>query len=919
MATTGILCITFASGPIILRTPRGDLRQTELPHWPSDEEFSLDIACLALDTDSSGVSDEVKQRLVEHLAQGGDKTGIARRLGKRLFGLLFSSQEFIDAYRLARDASEGLRLVLEFALKPQEPDPVVSRWAALPWEYLLDPSVPERGEFLALRPHFTMLRRLSGGGGARPATVSAPLKVLATLAEPWDQLRYGREEAMRSLEEGLSGGQVEVRLEREPTFPALIRALGEDKPHVVHVVAHGSYHPQGGGALALENEYGGTNHVQAQEFARQLAGSGVRLVVLGACLSGAGDVAGASQGTAQALLRAGVPAVVAMQYSVPVITAHRFSKELYRALSRGTPLDEAVGIARRVLSGDRSLPSLDWAIPVLYVQGDPWSLARDEQRRATSPAVERAGPPGNLPSASHLRPTELVGRGDDMVRLATALREPLERRRFVTATGIGGIGKTAATVESAFWHWDRDYFPDGVFWVSAKEVPYTQLLSAVGAALGIQEFDRVSQQVQEQVVLEHLERRRLLLVVDNVDGLRDDGSFRHLLSSISPSPAGRLLLTCRRRLNLDGEEEVLLLRLALGPAVFLFSRHWGLKALTDAQMRDVTAICGPELLDGHPLAIEIAASLARKERLSDLTSLQQRLWVNMARTLDDPRTPGEERSIVATLNTSYDALGSTAGAILTRLSVFEAPPREDGVEAMAGDIADWRQGLTELLEHHLLDRGEATADDGATLDVFTMHSVVRGYAMGKVEDAAPLHQRAGRFLAGSRYAQEVVEAWQEVMEAAQRIENYLDIRGMWSQDELVLQAALGAARALGNREREGWVLGELGSNHLRMGDARGAIDYYQQALAISREIGDRRGEGTALGNLGNAYGDLGEHETALKYLVQSLGILGEIESPDAKTVGRNIARLRESIGEGQFRALLEKVVGEPGTTDSPGV
>ena len=61
-----------------------------------------------------------------------------------------------------------------------------------------------------------------------------------------------------------------------------------------------------------------------------------------------------------------------------------------------------------------------------------------------------------------------------------------------------------------------------------------------------------------------------------------------------------------------------------------------------------------------------------------------------------------------------------------------------------------------------------------------------------------------------------------------------------------------------------------------LGDARKAIEYYEQALAIAREIGDRRGEGTALGNLGLAYAALGDARKAIEYYEQALAIAREI-------------------------------------------
>ena len=54
---------------------------------------------------------------------------------------------------------------------------------------------------------------------------------------------------------------------------------------------------------------------------------------------------------------------------------------------------------------------------------------------------------------------------------------------------------------------------------------------------------------------------------------------------------------------------------------------------------------------------------------------------------------------------------------------------------------------------------------------------------------------------------------------------------------------LAIAKDIGDREREGDTLNNIGLVYWSLGRYEQALDYYQKALVISKEIGDRKGEG----------------------------------------------------------------------------
>jgi len=119
--------------------------------------------------------------------------------------------------------------------------------------------------------------------------------------------------------------------------------------------------------------------VQADQLAVNLQSRGVRLAVLGACETGRRGAAGGWGGVADTLLRAGIPAVVAMQYAVWDEAALAFSRMLYQSLAAGLSLDQAVSAGRlaayNLVEAERGDPVgvkfwRDWGVIVLYLRAD---------------------------------------------------------------------------------------------------------------------------------------------------------------------------------------------------------------------------------------------------------------------------------------------------------------------------------------------------------------------------------------------------------------------------------------------------------------------------------------------------------------------------------------------------------------------
>jgi CHAT domain-containing protein len=117
------------------------------------------------------------------------------------------------------------------------------------------------------------------------------------------------------------------------------------------------------GYLVFEDRFGDADYVNTEAMENLLIGGEVRLILLSACQSGVVPGESLFGGLGPGLIRAGVPAVVGMQLSVPVEDAVHFARGFYTALAEGETVARAVAEGRRRLFRAQS-----WFIPTLYLR-----------------------------------------------------------------------------------------------------------------------------------------------------------------------------------------------------------------------------------------------------------------------------------------------------------------------------------------------------------------------------------------------------------------------------------------------------------------------------------------------------------------------------------------------------------------------
>jgi predicted ATPase/class 3 adenylate cyclase len=258
--------------------------------------------------------------------------------------------------------------------------------------------------------------------------------------------------------------------------------------------------------------------------------------------------------------------------------------------------------------------------------------------------------PGNLRPAA----TSLIGRDAEVAEIEALLR----KRRLVTLTGVGGVGKTRLALEVAAQL--ANEFPDGVwvFELAAVTDP-AAVPDAVAAVLGI--IQQPGMSVSESVAAA-LEGRARLLVFDNCEHVVDAAA--DLMESILPqSPTVKILATSREGLGLADERLWRVPSLEVGAAVELFAERSQTSRADESTA--IEEVC--RRLDGIPLAIELAAS--RMESMT-VTEVRDRLDHRFKLLVGSRRGLGRHQTLRHAVAWSYDLLDDAERALLDRCSVF---------------------------------------------------------------------------------------------------------------------------------------------------------------------------------------------------------------------------------------------------------
>ena len=447
----------------------------------------------------------------------------------------------------------------------------------LPWELLHDGE-----DYLATNNTRPLLRANSSliTDTAADQDCTAPLQMLFVSAQPGVDRRADGSERQVSpisleselIERGLDlaaavrSGQLEVHELNNASPQQLTAALRARQYDLLYISAHGTWQPERGGALVLEDGNGARADMSAHQFARALQGCQQerhnlpRLVFLNCCLSGAG-ASGASFDLARAAAQAGTPAVVAMHGSVLVSGSRSLMRRFWGECFTSQRWQPALALARAraalLQDSNSSIPERQTALESLL-------LANSVVNSAIRPGT--AGEQANI---SVINAPPLRADSTPRLNLLQRLDQVCQRgERNLGLYGLGGMGKTITAqqwalrclrspladlkVERAFW---LDLRADSAP-IAAQAALWLRACGLKAPAESLRHSHLEGAELADWLQ-QHLPDCEYLLIADNCEDQADDQGLWHnkpalaLLTRLAAQPRWRLLFTARAQLRLE--------------------------------------------------------------------------------------------------------------------------------------------------------------------------------------------------------------------------------------------------------------------------------------------------------------------------------------------------------------------------------
>lgn len=625
--------------------------------------------------------------------------------------------------------------------------------------------------------------------------------------------------------------------------------------------------------------------------------------------------------TAQAQIAAG-------EMPAAIMTLHRalnldpLQEEFQRQLMLALALDGQRGAALSQFEACRTLLRRELAVEPEVATVRLFQRIRAAQRLHELPAET----------------TPFVGREAEMRELSIRLVDP--SCHLITIIGLGGIGKTRLALRAAHRHVQRMLHGAVMVNLTAIET-LPQFFSMLAEMLGCSPTGEGGIRAH---LLNFLREKHILLLLDNFEQLIGQAT-EFLTEVIRLAPEVKLMVTSRERLNVRGEWALALQGLPFADdsqpsdqAPMAQTLFWttarlvrGDDLLTNQERDAVTRIC--RLVDGMPLAIELAAAWSRlltcEELASEIASHLMSLETS-ARDSDE-----RHRSLRAVFDQSWALFTAQERHVLMALAIFPTSFTRKAAEQVARATLPM---LFSLVDKMLLRR-EANQR-------FSLHDMVRQYLYENLTRGTDFEVVRDAFIA---YFVQFMEAREQRLKSSAQLEalndleheiesihltwrlavekcdavtivrllpglvTFHDCKSHWALGESLLLSAEAVVKPVDDTTYGMWLsylafiyarqdrvqdleqyanrclellssdqlahqssiartLSALGHLERLRGNYPAAAQYFQQALDIRTALHDEWGRAECYLNLGSVYGRHGQDGEATRFTQQGLEI-----------------------------------------------
>ena len=444
------------------------------------------------------------------------------------------------------------------------------------------------------------------------------------------------------------------------------------------------------------------------------------------------------------------------------------------------------------------------------------------------------------------------------------------------------------------------------FWADVRQSPDFGIFAeqVLKALIGepIEEFSILSITEKINKFIKHLNQQRCLLVIDNLEVLLDeqqwkDEGYQQFFSCWKEQGKNSTILLTSQEIPFSLQYESWLMLNGLEPREggnFLSSLGVQSNPSQSNEQDELENLS--QMLDGHPLALRLAASYLRlyckgKNILSQSRQAGLVSFPSITKEASDEHR-GEQTCLERLLQRHLERLTQNQYLYLIDLSVYRLPFTEDAAAAMIGvtELIEVLRVLEAFVQRSLLTKSG---------NLYQLQPSIQKYIQGIAGNQTVAHQKAIHY-----YQKNIKsEPWSDIEDIRSNLEifyhqcqvgsylhaftttegvaDFLDLKGYILQMfNMYEHLRLNWQDYETNQKQRNIIWNRLGYILSYVGQTSSAFQCYQQALNISRAIGEGRCEAIALKGLGDLHDKPGTFDLAIDYYQQALDIARQINEKD---------------------------------------